>query len=592
MVRLIWFTGLAAWALSVSSCTTARWTVKSMDAVDRNETEVIDTGLFLAPEGTLTPDNPVLRLNLLSRNTYEHPRKVLLQRTMQDYRPRAGFVALGLSGAAAAFYAANSQSLAGGGSSIRSITLNTAGAALVLSGFLNMKPVGEPRATGEERYLRDTGSVIETDTSSVTGTPREGAAVSVTYDGRTILEEGSREITSGTLEIQLANILDDLQLSGSDPGQVAVRVDFADSTYAYNYPVSDILLPFARITAPLTVLRSTPEESPGNVLAELLRGSQLQVQRIENDRWFRVLYGTSENFILRNDARLIWRPSGFISSSAGSVVTASEIPFGNIDVENNIPILRNTNENAYALIVTNENYSGQRSTRNYSHRDGRLLKTYLRIALGYPDSNILEIRDLENPRTLSVTTSRLARMTNDSSEVFVFLNGHGEAEQTGIDRYELYLRTVSDEDEEPDNPRIALRTFYEQLSGIPSRQMLVLNDLGFEPAANGMNLSRSENRIIFSRHISALTNSNRGASVVIGSGIDQQSGLYVSAGGDDKKHHIFPYFFAQALQKRQTDLPTIFQYLERNVSYTSRRLHDLSQDPFLFGTTAFDFIPE
>lgn len=581
------------WCLLVSaflvSCTSARWTVKSTDAIDRNESEIVSQREFLSPDGELTPENPSLRLNLLAEVQYEYPQRVLMQRTIQDYRLRPGFIALGFAGAAAAFYTANSAALAGTHSSARSLTLNTAGGLLALSGFLNMKPVGDPRPTGEERYLRSTGTVTDTDTVNITGASQNRAEVSVDYNGRTIMKESGREITSGRLDLQLVNILDDLQLSESDPGDINVNVEFNDSTYAYSYPVKDILVPYARVTAPLTELRSAAEEIPGTVLAELLRGSQLQISTIDDEKWFRVLYGISENYILRNDARLIWRPSGFIDNN--SVVTVSQIPFGNIDVENNIPVLRNARENAYALIVTNEGYTGQYTPRSYSHRDGRLIRTYLEDALGYSAEHIFELQDVRNPREVTGLIQKLRRVTNDSSEVFIYVNGHGNVQKDG-DSYLLNLATVTGEEEVNETPLISLKMFYEQLSSIPSGPMLVLNDISFGPESRNLSLTRAENRQIYNTHFSLLTSSNPDAAVITGSNIDQPSALYLSASGDDKKHHIFPYFFARALQQRITNLPAIYQYLERNVPYTSRRLHDQPQDPMLLGTTSLDFISE
>lgn len=572
------------------SCTSPRWTVKSTEDVDRNESEIVSQKEFLAPEGNLSPENPLLRLNLLAEIQYEYPKRVLMQRTIQDYRLRPGFIILGFAGAAAAFYTANSSALEGNNSTARSLTLNTAGGLLALSGFLNMKPVGEPRPTGEERHLRSTGTVTETDTVSITGRSRNRADISVVYEGRTIMKESGREVTGGRLELQLVNILDGLQLSVRDPGNINVHVEFNDSVYTYSHPVKNILLPYARITAPLTELRNEPDESPESVLAELLRSSQLQVSNFEDEKWLRVLYGISENYILRNDAQLIWRPSGFIDNN--SVVTVAQIPFGNIDVEYNIPVLRNERENAYALIITNEQYSGRYTPRSYSHRDGRLIRTYLEKALGYPSGNIVEIKDVRNPGEVTERIQKLRKMTNDSSEVFVYINGHGRV-QDDHDSYILNLATVSSgEEEKTDTPLVSLRMFYEQLSHIPSGPMIVLNDISFGLESQNLSLSRSENRRIFYNHFSVLTDSKPQSAVITGSNIDQPSALYLSASGEDKKHHIFPYYFARALQQRITDLPAIYQFLERNVPYTSRKLHDQSQDPMLLGATSLDFTSE
>jgi len=133
----------------ISSCTSARWTIQDKDTTDRSEREILEQDQFLMPDQQLQPESPTLRLNLLSRTKYRYTQHILAERNIQDYKLRPGFIALGLSGAALAFVAANSTAISNNKSPTRLWTLNTAGALLVASGFLNLKPVGEPRPTGE-----------------------------------------------------------------------------------------------------------------------------------------------------------------------------------------------------------------------------------------------------------------------------------------------------------------------------------------------------------------------------------------------------------------------------------------------------------
>jgi hypothetical protein len=92
-------------------------------------------------------------------------------------------------------------------------------------------------------------------------------------------------------------------------------------------------------------------------------------------------------------------------------------------------------------------------------------------------------------------------------------------------------------------------------------------------------------RNIIENNVSPLLTQNTNNSVLLGTQLNNPSRLYMSEEGEDKKHHIFPYFFAKALQERKTTLSDIYQYLERNVSYTSRKLFDRPQDPLLLGNT-------
>src|SRR5699024_7922724 len=132
------------------------------------------------------------------------------------------------------------------------------GGLLALSGFLNMKPVGEPRDTGEEQFLRKTGTTRQTDTLEVNSSEGKQADVAVIYGDRMVSEELNLPLRSGLLEFNLGSTLGTLGIRGSNPDPVTVIVEFQDSTYTFDYALQDILHPFARITAPVTPLRNAP----------------------------------------------------------------------------------------------------------------------------------------------------------------------------------------------------------------------------------------------------------------------------------------------------------------------------------------------
>jgi hypothetical protein len=564
----------------LASCTSARWTVKDQAATDQSDYEILEENHFLMQAGEVTPEDPVLRLDLFSKTRYKYTQRVLVQRNIQEYKLRPGFVILGLSGAAIAFYAANSNTFRGNGTSTKSVTLNATGGLLALSGFLNMKPVGEPRPTGEERFLRSTGNVTDIDTVQVQEPVNATADVEVLLNGKVIFTEEDRSVSTNQIQIPLASKLNELQLEGENPGSISVNVDFSDLTYNFEYPVDAVLRPYAQVTAQLTALRNSPEESEDNVLADLVRGSQVQIQSSENEDWYRVLYGISESYIRKEDTELLWRSSDFDAEE--QVVTVPRVPFGNIDVENNIPILRGPTPNAVGLIVTNQNYAGDLPERNYANRDGRLIKTYLRDALGFPKQKIFELSDISTSSQLYQTLSEIRFVANDSTEFFVYLSGYGSVTNQGDTPELTFLNT------NPDSEPIGLTQFFEQISSIPSDKPLVVGDLDFSRAFSSAEYTANQQQRILESHVTELIFGNPTASVLLGSHLDQPSSLYVSATGEDKKHHIFPYFFAKALQQRNTILPDIYQYLERNVSYNTRRLHDRPQDPILLGNSSMD----
>jgi hypothetical protein len=117
------------------SCTNARWIVKDKNAIDQSEYKILNEQYFLQISGEITPENPILNLDLLSRNEYRFNQRVLAQRNIQDYRLRPGFLALGLSSAALAFYAANSTALNTNRSATQTWTLNAVGRYSPLQDF-------------------------------------------------------------------------------------------------------------------------------------------------------------------------------------------------------------------------------------------------------------------------------------------------------------------------------------------------------------------------------------------------------------------------------------------------------------------------
>ncbi len=133
---------------------------------------------------------------------------------------------------------------------------------------------------------------------------------------------------------------------------------------------------------------------------------------------------------------------------------------------------------------------------------------------------------------------------------------------------------------------------FNRIGDIPSAKTVVLSDIDFASGSNDESFSENEMRNIIEANVSPLLSQNPNSSVLMGSQLNNSSRLYMSGEGEDKKHHIFPYFFAKALQERRTALSDIYQFLERNVSYTSRRLFDRPQDPLLLGNTQLNLAGE
>src|SRR5699024_4322802 len=136
-----------------------------------------------------------------------------------------------------------------------------------------------------------TGTVIKVDTVNVHEPAVNTASVKIYYQGDVIFDDPEYNLSSGSLKIPLADKLASLQIAGFDPGAVSVDVTFIDSSYAYKFPVKKILQPYAQVSSQFTELRNSPDINPDNILADLLKGSQVKVQDYSDEQWLRVLYG-------------------------------------------------------------------------------------------------------------------------------------------------------------------------------------------------------------------------------------------------------------------------------------------------------------
>jgi hypothetical protein len=536
---------------------------------------------FLTIADSLSPQDPSLQLNVFSRITRSYQQKMLVQRNIQDYRLRPGFVTLGLAGAAAAFYAANSSRLNTG--STQSLTLNIMGTLLAASGFINLKPSGDPRPVGEERYLDNTGKLVVTDTVDVRTDVNTPIDFTVTYNSQTIFEDSLGQVQGGHIEIPTASIFSDLKLTGEDIGFFDLTVQFKDSTYHREYPVSSVLQPYAHVTTEYVEMRSSPAINPDNVLADLEEGSQIQIESIANEDWYQVRYGNFHNYISRDDASLIWRSAKLNQNE--QLTTVPRIPFGKVDVERDIPSLRAASANAQALIITNENYSQLRPERRHTHRDGKLIAEYFKQALGYSEERIHRLVDVQEPSQVYQQIEEINAASNDSTEILVYAGGFG-----GIkNNEELFLKSVA-LDEDSTATDLPLRSLLSRIRAISSRQTIVFADIDFGGDVPEK-FSRNSGRSLIRSLASTLTDGSENTAFLMGNSIEQPSGLYQSSQGEDKKHHIFPYLFAKALQQRRTTLDGIYNYIEQNLSYISRRLHDRAQVPSIFGDYNYSFVP-
>jgi hypothetical protein len=551
------------------SCSSTSWQVVNEGAVDVNDYEITNTSYFLKSENGITPNQPLIHFDLKAVNTYEYAERVRTERYIQRYRPRLGYALLGAAGAGLSFYAAYSDQLISQPSNPQRYALSGAGVLLSGMSLLNMKPVGDPARTGESRLLRRTGTYIENDT--VTVVPYDKSiepSIRISYMGKVLAEQNQWRFNEGRITINLAETIDESQFEENPPDKILVEAFYDTLSSSKKVAISSIFERFVVVDAQITALRNEPANDRNNVLTDLAEGSQLKLLERNGD-WYKVLYGISETWVAANDVTTIWRPSEFASDL--SVIAIPNVPFGSVDVERDIPVLGRNALNTSALILANSQFEGDYSERIYGQRDARLMEEYFIQALGVRSSRVTKAMNVPNDRFLDRAYSRMVNtMSDESQTLFMYLNGYAEIRNSGV-----YL--LGTELNEGEAQYIDLQKFFRALGNLNLNKLIVFVDLDF--------ISNTGNTEAFEGLASLITNQDFEASVIFASRPDQQSAIFSSNNGEQNRHSIFTYYLASALKQGNVSVQDIFNYLERNIPFTSRSIYDRPQNPILYGDT-------
>lgn len=576
IIALILVLGLFA------GCTTTKWTIVDENAVNENQQpRVLSENFILAPEQYPTIESPVLRLVSMNILEEEYDQRIKVERTVQEYRPKWGFSILTLSGAAFALTAANTSFISDVNSTQR-LALNATSIALATLAVTNLKESGDPIYTGETQYLRRTGFVTKTD-STATFLPDENtlATVEILFNGKQIFKGEELSFTGNTIDLNLGAFADQLNGEFNPNSEIVVRTELEGAENLIAIPATSFLEPFFQISVDVVLVRSQPVINAQNVIAELGEGSSLQFIEDYSDRWVKVLYGNQEAYVETDSGFKEWR------SEAGSgppvLVEFADIPFGEIDVESALPVLKTTNPLDRAVILSN--ISGNQSgSRQYAERDVRLFKHYMKTSFRMQDDQIINTVD----ETQSDNWFNLINgCDTDGGVLKAFINGFAKIENgNGASDIKLFhLR------EDGTEHRISLNEIMNVLANCGQEKTIVFIDLEYlESGEDGLQRIRNLQSGTQQRVANALINTIANSVVIFGNLPSQESSLYSGLADDNKRHHIFPYFVAQALQQRKTNANDLLRHLQNNVDYTARRIHDRPQELNAFGNFSINLI--
>jgi hypothetical protein len=554
-------------AFVIQGCSSTSWVITDEEAMDINDFEMVSSSFFLESKRGITPQQPIVYFDLKSINTYEYAQRIKTERYIQRYRPRLGYVLLGVAGASISYYAAFSDQLLDRPSDVQRYALTGAGTLLTGLSFLNMKPVGEPTRTGESRLLRQTGIIQEVDTIEARPYDTQNPGIKISYNGRVLTENSAWNFNGGRISINLAEEVDASIFPENPRSNIQVTATYDTLSHTREVSVESVFEQFIVVDVQITALRNEPESNPANVLTDLAEGSQLKLISKEGD-WYKVLYGISETWVSANDVRTIWRPSEFATDL--SVIAIPNIPFGSVDVERNIPVLGRSSLNSAAFVLSNNQFEGEISERIYGQRDAKLMEEYFIQGFGIRGTRVVKAMNVASDRIVERAYSRLASSMNESGQnLRVYINGYAEI----IDSQVFLLG--SELSEIGEKQYIDLQKLFRAFNNLDLNSILIIADLDI------LNPNGSSEPL--ENLASIVTDANFGGAVFFSSRPDQRSGIYSSNNGDQNRHSIFTYYMAQAIKERNMTMNSIFNHLERNVPFTSRSLYDRPQNPLFFG---------
>ncbi len=560
--------------LVATGCTSSRWIVQEIPADDPTGAVVRSTEPVLAIRNEPQPGLPVLELEVRDRTRVAIPQRAEARRYVQKYRPRYGWMALGLAGAATLAYIANADRfLEDGAGPGRRSALNITAVAVAGISVFNLKPVGKPDFTGETRLLDITGERVRTDTVARGPNAPAFRTRIRAYSGETVLLDGIEKVSLGN-RIQL-DLVNEIPFRAFQTDRIdTVLLVFEggpDELFEYRVPVSRYLKRYVRVERRNTALRASASVAPGNVLTTVAEGSLLEWVATR-EGWMQVRLGITPAYLPAEDAALVWMPA----TSGSGTVLAAETRFGDLEVERNIPSDFSTDPASIALVVANQAYTDPAFRNRHAARSADLMRRYVRDVLGVPEGRIRVIQDA-NARASEAWTrfdrgSVWAEMPilPDSTRLFVYITGQGAVR----DGRPVYLPV--------DAPTrvVDLTRFMQDLANLPTRSTQVVLDMDFTHSLDGTRLDEDA----LARMAAPLTAAGNAWVLTATSRGSERAGTYTSADfRTDRIYSLLTWYLAEALQARRWTTEDLYRHIRQNVNFTSRRLHDRPQEPRLFG---------
>lgn len=249
------------------------------------------------------------------------------------------------------------------------------------------------------------------------------------------------------------------------------------------------------------------------------------------------------------------------------------------DVDINIPENSTKDENLYALIIANENYS-MVSGVPFALNDGETFAEYCEKTLGIPEKNVLLYKDASFGIMLNAMdkVKKLAAARGGDMELIFYYAGHGIPDESSKDAFLLPI----DSDGKQTKVCYSLNDIYSELGALNTQSVTVFLDACFSGAKRDGGMVAEARGVAIKPKQSA----PEGKMVVFSAVSDDETALPY----EDKGHGMFTYFLLKKLQETKGDvtLKELSEYIKQKVSSESILINDKSQTPTVTPSAAIN----
>ncbi|MDA3870769.1 MAG: caspase family protein [Candidatus Marinimicrobia bacterium] len=247
------------------------------------------------------------------------------------------------------------------------------------------------------------------------------------------------------------------------------------------------------------------------------------------------------------------------------------------DLYKNIPKNTHKNRDAVAVIIGNKDYKKINDV-DFAINDARLMKKYLMDSFGYSEKNILYLENASQGDFIGIFGNKdnykgklYNYVKSGKSDVFIYYSGHGAP---NVDTKKGYFVPVDCNPSTVELNGYSLEVFYDNLNKIEFRKLTVVIDACFSGENTLKNVSpifiQVENPMKFKDNTFIYTSAK---------------GNQLSTWFPNKEHSLFTYYFLKGIQEKGIEVTNsqVTEFLNENVEYMARRLHNREQKPTFNG---------